>query len=412
MTPKESAAARGMASLHTAFAAEQAAIPDEALAHARAAMAAFDEAEDPTGASAARQLAAAFTDDDAEADRWLEEAIALRRASGDVEGVVTALADRFDRSLGAGDLEGAVVRGAAWMDAIADRHQRAGIAQRIADRLLGLGAVDAAARWVADALFALDPLSDAAPRAALTLAGARIALAREDVEAGRAGITEALRLARIGAARAVEVDALHLEAQLRMETDPRGARRALLEVLDGRMVLGDEAGKASARHDLARVALALGDPDAAIDELRIAAAGSERVGDLPSASGAWFQLATLLEQRGAWAEAVQAGDRLIAALGEAPPSDQADAAHDQGLRRLRVGDLDGAARDLAIAVGLRAPDPELDEARGAALAMLGQVLRRLGRAGAARAAFDDAVRALAPLAPEAAAAVAEMRDAG
>ena len=411
MTPEETAAAAAMAALHAAFAAEKSGDGDGALSHAIAAMTSFDAAGDPMGGSAARQFAAVITPDPFEADQWLEQAMALRKASGDIEGLISAAADRFDRALEAGDVKGALAHANGWVEAIADRHQRASVAQRIAARFLDEGLSDAASYWVSDALFALDPLSDAAPRAALTLAAARIAYVGGDAAGAKAGIAEATRLARLGGARAVEIDASHLDAQLRIaEGDLKGARRLLLGVLDGRVVLGDEAGKASARHDLARVALALGDADGAIDELRIAAAASERAGDAASAIGAWFQLAGLLEQRESWAEAVAAGDRLVGALGASPAADRADAVHDQGLRRLRLGDLEGAAKDLAMAVALRAPDDTQDESRGAALAMLGQVLRRLGRLAPAQAAFDDAVRALAPIAPDAAAAVRALRD--
>jgi tetratricopeptide (TPR) repeat protein len=401
-----------MAKLHAAFRAEQQGDPSVGPLAAEA-MALFDAAGDLTGAAAARQLLATALPRegrDDEAVARLEEALLLRARTGDDEGQASLLHDLVGLHLHRGDPEAARQAAGRLLEIYRRSQNRTGQANamhQLVQLLVDGGDLDAAERMCSDALFLLDRPGDEVGRAALLVQQSRLAATRGDLDRALAVALQARQTAQHAAFRPILADAVHQLGSVHVQRGELDVgRRLLVEALDGRISVRDEEGKAATLQELAAAEAALGRIADAVGHLGDAGTVLARLGAVPAAIGALHAAMTLAEQHELVREAVAAGEALCALVeGEGMADEAAGVRYAQGARRVRLGDLEGAARDLARAVTLQA-DPDRVAEQAVARAMLGQVLAKLGRTDEARRELQMAHAALAPVDPDAAADVA------
>jgi tetratricopeptide (TPR) repeat protein len=363
-----------------------------ALDKAMAALQAFGE--DRTGAAAALHLAGVLNVHLGRPDQaaeHLEAAVPLRASTGDREGLASLHQQRLELALGRRDLQLAE-RAAADLLAVhaqgGDREGEAAARHQLAQILLAAGQPEQALAHIERGLELSSNAGEEPARVGFLLLSGRVEHARGLEQRAEQISRQAVTLARTARKRAVLVDAL---LQRSVFVPPDEARALLEEALDGTELLKDLPRRAVLLGQLAQVEVKSGKHRAAVDRLRYQARTWGELGSREEQLEALHAASSLAETAGEATLALQVAKELVEACKEARhPGALAAATFLLGHRQLAVGDLNAAAAAFRASAHVQ----PLPEARGVALAMLGQVLQAGGMSGALEA-FQGARNLLA-----------------
>jgi tetratricopeptide (TPR) repeat protein len=368
--------------LRDAIRAHQAGDLPQAVALADSALRALERDGDHRGAASALHVLAGIAlqrDAAHEAVEFLEHALGLWEAHRDAEGQAAVRRDLVAARVRLRDTAGALddarkalaLHRGLGQDArvLASLHQ-------VAELLADAGQLDEAESTCSEGL-GLAGASHVHARAALTVVGSRIALARQDVALARERADQALALAQSTDSTSLLGDALHHSASVHLaEGSLEIAERQLEAAVDARIKAGDAAGHAAALQELAAVEAALGRTGATVEHLRDAAALYHHLARAPELLEVLTALAAAQAGAGDLAASLDSGAQAIELAKELDPGLARRAWTNQAERRIQAGDIDGAIVDLRAAAELT--EGEVVD-RGVARAMLGQLLGAVGR---------------------------------
>ncbi|MCB9759197.1 MAG: hypothetical protein H6739_05115 [Alphaproteobacteria bacterium] len=406
-----------MKRLRDALSHEQAGRFEEARADAEAALEAFTEAGDRTGAAASHQLLANLlleTGALAAAMAHLDAATPLRESTGDREGLAALLQARFEIAAHLGDpgrLQADGVRLVRLYEQLSDRPGEARALHQLAQVLIELGRPLDAVPLIERGLWLTDRAGEEQGRSAFLQLQARVDVAEGRQERALRQAREAARIARQAGRRQILVDALYQLGLLQHQAGALAeARASLEESLDGRELLRDLEGRAATLAALGRVEAAMGLGREAVERLTYAARTWAELGE-PG------QQLEALHEAGETALSVGAVDRALAiahqqiAAADALGDDTMRAAAWQvaGTRQISVGQLEEAAVSFARCAERRAAAGQ-PAAQGVALGMLGQILAALGQHELAVHAVERGVALLRATEPSAAAELEAILD--
>ncbi len=369
--------------LKEAFELEEQGHYGPALDKALAALEGFGE--DRTGAAASLHLAGVLNvhlGRHEQAAEQLEAAVPLRVSTGDLEGLASLHQQRLELALSRRDLSLAE-RAAADLLAVhsqgGDKAGESSARHQLAQILLAEGHAEQALSHVERGLELSAGAGEEPVHVGFLLLACRVEQSR-----GMQGRAEQISLQAVSLARRVGKRAVLVDALLQRSVFVPGEEgRALLEeALDGTELLRDLPRRAVLLGRLAQVEAGLGKHRAAVDRLRYQARTWGDLGNREDQLEALHAASSMAESAGEAALALQVAKELVEACKIARhPGALAAATFLLGHRQLAIGDLNAAAAAFRASAHVQ----PLPEARGVALAMLGQVLVAAGLPGALRA---------------------------
>ena len=401
--------------LHDALKALQTGDMATAQPAALAALEAFSTEGDRTGSAAAHQVLAITALSRGRPDEALthvDAAIPLRESTGDIEGLASLWQERLELCLRMGDLEGARHSAEQQVETWRKSGEREGLAHAIhqlGQLVLQLGDDGRAEALVQEALFLLDPTTQARARCALLLLYSSIALQRQDLPRAFGLAREGLEMGRAAKNRQAEVDALQQCGVVHSAMgEHAAARRALEEALVGRELLKDGEGKANVLQELATVEVAMGEFDSALDRLGYAARTLRDAGNVIGEVTVLQLICEVAENNGRPEGALVAARELVEAAARTGDREAEAGAHFMLASRFAgVGDLPNAAKEFRIANEIQ-EILALPHEAAVSQGMLGQVLVAMGDTVGGRAALSASLIRLEALNSEAAETVRDV----